>query len=206
MGSGTCWKPDSDLKNLDAGQGSLLKILVLDTVQALGSKRTAPLRTWLSFVEISWHLIAESQGYHWREIIHWHCCNRSTPSGCSSSSFDLFYLTFFLGSSGSPLPPRAAAGAQHTSRARSSISAHAGAEGAPATIDNPDLGGTRVPGLFCCHLFGHRHLVCPKMCQSLVWVRYTTYAVSRGHWWYYTWMRRGRGETAGSAKRVEISL
>lgn len=97
MGSGTCWKTDSDLKNLDAGQGSLLKILVLDTVQALGSKRTAALRTWLSFVEISWHLVAESQGYHWWEIIHWHCCNRSRPSGCSSSSFDLFYLTFFWG-------------------------------------------------------------------------------------------------------------
>jgi len=44
------------------------------------------------------------------------------------------------------------------------------------------------------------------MCQSLVWVRYNTYATSGGYECYYMSMWSRRGETAVSAKNGNISL
>lgn len=86
-------------ENLDAGWGLLFKILLLDTVKALVSKRIAT----LSFLtELRGNLTTLGSWKPWesQQITQWHCCNCSRPSGCSSSSsssFDLFYVTTFWG-------------------------------------------------------------------------------------------------------------
>lgn len=152
--------------------------------------------------------VAEKQGWHlWEslEIPQWHCCNCLRPSGCSNSrsfSFDLFYLTAFLGLSLSPKRAACRSSAwwpgtpQHLSIGRGVLS----------NDRYPDLAEPQVLFSSAATILGtdilNHHT---KMCQSLVWLRYNTQSLFRGHWCNYMWMCRGRGETAFHQKSEDIS-
>lgn len=96
----------------------------------------------------------------------WHCCNCLRPSGCSSSrssSFDLFYLTTFQGLAFFQQKEQPA-GAQHLSVCWGGLS----------NDQYPDLAGTWVLASSAATVLGtdilNHHI---KMCQSLVWLRYS---------------------------------
>lgn len=111
----------------------LFKILLLDTVQAPGSKRTVILRSQLSIKEISWHLGCWKPG--WEPLMRVTGDYSVATSGCSSSRsffFDLFYLTAFQGLALFHQKEKPA-GAQHDDQAQPSIPACA--EGSWAMID-----------------------------------------------------------------------